>query len=229
MPNSTRTKAKPTRRRRRKLPEIEPNKRPTQARARATFDAIVTACARLLATEGYADVTTNHIARAAGVGIGSVYEYFPGKDAIVAEVAARLVDRILADLTRAMPTILAEPPATRTRAFMDIIYEILVRERRLVAVFVEEVPYTRALPSMRSVNERLFALSHAMQVGAGITLVHEAATLHLMINLTTTTILQLVLDPPSDVPADEMLSALAHRIATWVVEDASASRAVSAS
>lgn len=204
------------RRTRRKSPELSPLKQPIQPRARATFDAIVAAAARLLAARGYGDVTTNHIAAAAGVGIGSVYEYFPGKDAIVAEVATRLVDRILAELTTAFPSVLALPPARSTRAWVDLVYATLHRERKLVAVFTEEVPYTRAIPAFASMTERLLAVSRALRARAGVKLAHETASLHLMINLTTSTILQLVLEPPLDVTVEEMLEALAHRLATWL-------------
>jgi AcrR family transcriptional regulator len=204
------------RRPRRKLPELAALKRPSQPRAQATFDAIVTAAARLLAARGYGEITTNHIAAAAGVGIGSVYEYFPGKDAIVAEVATRLVDRILTGLTGDFPALLSLPEHQITRAWVDLVYATLHRERRLVAVFTEEVPYTRAIPAFQSMTERLLGVSRALRARAGVTLAHETASLHLMINLTTSTILQLVLEPPSDVTVEEMLTALAHRLATWV-------------
>lgn len=50
-------------------PVLELKKQPQQRRARATVDAIVDACTRLMAERGYAAVTTNHIAAEAGVGI----------------------------------------------------------------------------------------------------------------------------------------------------------------
>ena len=57
---------------------------PIQARARATVADILAATARILEREGYDALTTNAIARVAGVGIGSLYQYFETKDAIVA-------------------------------------------------------------------------------------------------------------------------------------------------
>ena len=81
-----------------KSPDFAPKKIPAQRRSRDTFEALVEACTRLLPEQGYAGTTTNHIADRAGVGIASLYEYFPGKDAIVAQVAERLVQRVLARL-----------------------------------------------------------------------------------------------------------------------------------
>ena len=46
--------------------DLTPKKLPKQARSRATFDAVVDACALVLPQQGYAGTTTNHIAEAAG-------------------------------------------------------------------------------------------------------------------------------------------------------------------
>jgi AcrR family transcriptional regulator len=53
-------------------------------------ETIIEAAARTLAEEGYARATTNRIAQAAGVSVGSLYQYFPSKDAIAVELARRL-------------------------------------------------------------------------------------------------------------------------------------------
>jgi AcrR family transcriptional regulator len=66
---------------------IEARKLPTQARARATVDVILRACAQVLAAEGYARTSTNRVAAVAGVSVGSIYQYFPNKDALVLAVA----------------------------------------------------------------------------------------------------------------------------------------------
>jgi len=64
-------------------------KTPRQARAIATFEAVLDAAARILVAEGYAAASTNRIAEVAGVSIGSLYEYFPGKDAVFAQLRRR--------------------------------------------------------------------------------------------------------------------------------------------
>lgn len=208
----------PSRRRRKssRTFELSLKKRPTQTRAEQTFEAIVTAAARLLASHGYAEVTTNHIAVAAGVSIGSLYEYFPGKDAIVAQVAERLIDRVVRRLTAAFADVLDGDPETAMRRWITIIYATLLRERKLVEVFVAEVPFTRQLECTRAITPRLFALSRALQTHARVSLEDESASLYLIINLVSSTILQLVLEPPNDVTAEQMLDALSARVASWV-------------
>jgi AcrR family transcriptional regulator len=66
-----------------------PRKRPRQERSRFTVEAILEAAADILVRDGYERLTTNRIADRAGVNVASLYQYFPGKEAIVAELRRR--------------------------------------------------------------------------------------------------------------------------------------------
>ncbi|HEY2855049.1 MAG TPA: TetR/AcrR family transcriptional regulator [Gemmatimonadaceae bacterium] len=66
-----------------------PKKQPRQDRSRFTVEAILEAAADILVRDGYAKLTTNRIADRAGVNVASIYQYFPGKEAIVAELRRR--------------------------------------------------------------------------------------------------------------------------------------------
>src|SRR6516164_3474428 len=68
---------------------LSPRKTARQQRSRATVDALLEATADILIRHGYARLTTNRIAERAGVNIASLYQYFPGKEAIVAELRRR--------------------------------------------------------------------------------------------------------------------------------------------
>jgi AcrR family transcriptional regulator len=59
-----------------------PRRKPKQARAQQTIEVVLDGAARVLRKRGYAAATTNRIAAAAGVSVGTVYEYFAGKDAV---------------------------------------------------------------------------------------------------------------------------------------------------
>jgi AcrR family transcriptional regulator len=71
--------------------KLTPRKRPVQERSRATVDAIVQAAAYILIRDGYSKLTTNRIADRAGVNVASLYQYFPSKEAILAELQRRHV------------------------------------------------------------------------------------------------------------------------------------------
>jgi AcrR family transcriptional regulator len=66
---------------------LRPRKQPGQQRAIETRQRLLEAAARVFSEHGYAAGTTNRIAEAAGHSIGSLYQYFPNKDAILAELA----------------------------------------------------------------------------------------------------------------------------------------------
>jgi AcrR family transcriptional regulator len=68
------------------LPEFR--KQPKQERGRQAVAAIEVACLQILEKEGPRHLTTNRIAEVAGVSIGSLYQYYPNKESIVAAVYA---------------------------------------------------------------------------------------------------------------------------------------------
>src|SRR5205809_3073218 len=70
-------------------PLTNPRKHASQARSRATVDALIEATARILVREGFDKASTNRIAEAAGVSVGSLYQYYPGKEALVVAVIER--------------------------------------------------------------------------------------------------------------------------------------------
>ena len=72
----------------------EPRRKPTQSRSRILVEAIIQACQQVLENEGAEQLTTHRIAEVAGVTIGSLYQYFPNKEAILANLFS---DKIAAE------------------------------------------------------------------------------------------------------------------------------------
>lgn len=107
---------------------------PRQPRSEATVEAILEAAFQLLERGGVAALTTNHIAERAGVSVGTLYQYFRGKQAILAALAQRQagaardrIARIVIDgprisavrmIVRTLATAFEGAPATR-RALLD--------------------------------------------------------------------------------------------------------------
>jgi len=77
---------------------LDPRKKPGQTRSTATVAAVLEAAAHILETEGFEGYTTNAVARRAGVSIGSLYQYFPSKDAITKALILRESTALLADV-----------------------------------------------------------------------------------------------------------------------------------
>lgn len=72
----------------------QPRKAPRQARSRATVDVILEATARIFSEHGYAGTNTNLIAEKAGISIGSLYQYFKNKDALIAALHQRHAEQV---------------------------------------------------------------------------------------------------------------------------------------
>ncbi|MGO1073278.1 TetR/AcrR family transcriptional regulator [Lysobacter sp. CA199] len=80
---------------------LKPRKSPRQSRAAETVAAIVEAAARILERGGLPAYNTNAVAERAGVSIGSLYQYFPNKDALTAALIDRETATLLADIASA--------------------------------------------------------------------------------------------------------------------------------
>lgn len=75
---------------------LEPRKRPVQARSAATVDAIFDATIQVLLKDGARRLTTTRVAIRAGVSVGTMYQYFPHKEALLHAVIARYLDEVAA-------------------------------------------------------------------------------------------------------------------------------------
>jgi AcrR family transcriptional regulator len=78
-----------------------PRKQPRQARAQHTVNAIIEASARILEEQGHGGFTTNAVAELAGASIGTLYQYFPDKDALLGALIARETSRLVEEVEAA--------------------------------------------------------------------------------------------------------------------------------
>src|SRR6202167_6846461 len=92
-----------------KRPPTSPRKKPRQQRSQATVECILDATARVLCTTGYDRASTNRVAMAAGVSVGSLYQYFPSKEALVAALVDRHVEQMTSLVTRKLAEVASAP------------------------------------------------------------------------------------------------------------------------
>lgn len=116
-------------------------RRPRQRRAQQTVDAVLDAVVRLLKREGFSAITTNRIAEVAGVSIGSVYQYFPDKQAIFVALHQRHIDQI----DRMVETRLMEHAASSLDDLMRAMIEGMIdahsADPELFELLATEVPH----------------------------------------------------------------------------------------
>ncbi|WP_043200101.1 TetR/AcrR family transcriptional regulator [Pseudomonas putida] len=108
------------------LPSLR--KRPTQSRSRALVDAVEQACLRILDEGGEEALTIARIAEVSGVAVGSIYQYFPSKDAIVTLLYERVLDEETERLLEVRERLINVPLASALR---DIFANIIRVETRL--------------------------------------------------------------------------------------------------
>ena len=125
-------------------PKTELRKQPQQARSRALVDAIIEATQRIMASEGVAALTTAGVAELAGVSVGSLYQYFPGREALIAAVVDR---KIAADREQALAQVEALRELDLDEAIRGLV-ELVVRYYR------DETPLYREMVAALAEAER---------------------------------------------------------------------------
>ncbi|MCE9580731.1 MAG: TetR/AcrR family transcriptional regulator [Deltaproteobacteria bacterium] len=201
--------------RKRAQPTLAPRKLPTQARARRTYRAIVEAGARVLERQGYEALTTNHVADVAGVGIASLYEYFPNKHALVAEVVRHVLDELLVDLGASTQLITTSPREAATRLWLGAMYAAVAKRRGVVRVIAQEVPFLWQIPAVDNARTLLLALARSTRdlgVKTGGTAPLSDAMIYLLATMTGSAVLEAVLRPPPGHSPDELITALAELV-----------------
>lgn len=175
------------------MPETlpDPRKRPRQARSVATFEAILEAAARILESLGFAGFNTNAVAELAGISIGSLYQYFPFKDALIVELIrrerAKLLNHILeaiqqheaADLKEKLKLIiqaavkhqLSRPQLARTLEFASELVGKDFEERELqyeLETIISDLFIHSGISGAQIAAQDVIALSKGMINAAGI-------------------------------------------------------------
>ncbi len=115
-------------------------KQPRQERAKATVDAILRATAHILRNQGYEACSTNRVALKAGVSIGSLYQYFPSKEALVTALAERHAEQTYGLLLRTAEKLAGASLEEAVRAFIGAMGEMHALDPELHRVLTEQLP-----------------------------------------------------------------------------------------
>jgi AcrR family transcriptional regulator len=138
-----------------------PRKTATQQRSRATVSALVEATARILVRDGFDRASTNRIAEAAGVGIGSLYQYFPSKEALVAAVIERHNRDLMQPVREALDRTRDEPIERGIETWVAVAIEAHRIDPELHRVLAEQTPRTGELEGVELLNRQAYGLFRA--------------------------------------------------------------------
>jgi AcrR family transcriptional regulator len=142
-------------------PLTNPRKQASQERSRATVNALVEATARILVREGFDAASTNRIAALAGVSVGSLYQYFPSKEALVAAVIERHHREIMQVVRGALAEVASQPLEPAIRKLVAVAIEAHRVDPKLHRVLTEQIPRTGRLENVETFSRQNYALFRA--------------------------------------------------------------------
>jgi len=137
-----------------KKPSANPRKAPAQDRSRATVEVILDAAARILVKDGYELFTTNRVAERAGVSVGSLYQYFPNKESLLAELMRLHVEELERGIVAITEGAARRPLAETVRALIEDNVRAHLVDPELHRVLSEEVPRLGPLDWRSAYGER---------------------------------------------------------------------------
>ena len=200
---------------------LQPRRKPAQARSRQTVEVILVAAARVFAAAGYAGTTTNHIAEEAGVSVGSLYEYFPNKDALLAalmEAHVREGEEILAKVAEAAAHSHGADVRPVVRLFVEAMVALHGRDRALHRVLFEEAPLPpRIRRRIGEIERRASAYVEAyLRADAGRTRRNPALAARIVVQTIEGLTHRLVIHRERDADVDATLEEMIDLIAAYL-------------
>jgi AcrR family transcriptional regulator len=120
--------------------ELSRRKMPKQERARATAKAITQATQQLIIKKGYENVTTTRIAKAAGISAGSLYQYFPNKQAIIKTLIQETVNDAAAQIRNKLRDLMEVPLESALHQIIALLFQIYKENAFIFVQIFEYVP-----------------------------------------------------------------------------------------
>jgi AcrR family transcriptional regulator len=132
-----------------------PRKLPQQDRSRVTVEAILEATTHILTEEGYEKANTNRIAERAGISIGSLYQYFPNKEALMAALMEQHSNEIVELVESKLQLLFDAPLEIAIPELVGAVIAAHAINPRLHQVLNEEIPRSERSQQMQQADERI--------------------------------------------------------------------------
>lgn len=129
---------------------------PQQERAENTVSSILLAAEKLLSQEAQTSFTTNHIAEVAGVSIGSLYQYFPNKEAILAKLVEEMLGesrRVLLDTLRTIP--ISAPLEIFVQELIGSLARVFTQQGQTRRILLEQLPLLGKFKSLQELKHEV--------------------------------------------------------------------------
>jgi AcrR family transcriptional regulator len=188
--------------------QLKPRKRPTQTRSKATVEAILVAAAQVFRRQGYATTTTDRIAERAGVSVGSLYQYFPNKDAILVALAERHIDTGFTLVRELLAEALTDVPTLESllRRFVVAMIALHEHEPELHRVLFEEAPLPSSVRRQLRKRENEFAAEVCALLDAHpeVRMRDPNVTSYILVHTVDALVHNFILHPPAGIDAKSL-------------------------
>ncbi|GMU59171.1 MAG: TetR family transcriptional regulator [Myxococcaceae bacterium] len=118
-------------------------------------DALLDATTRILMKEGWDGLSTNKVAAMAGVSVGSLYQYFPSKEAMLHEVLQRWGARVLLDMEQLAVDLADASLEDGVPILVKVALDLSRVDVKLHRALLQQVPKVGALDALEQLNRRL--------------------------------------------------------------------------
>lgn len=193
---------------------------PVQDRAIATVEAIVEAAAQTFERLGYEQATTNRVAERAGVSIGSLYQYFPNKDALLVALIEAHLDDASVRLRPVLEALLVDPPpvAEGIDRMLRVSVDLHAARPALHRVLLDDAPRPAALRDRLARDERAITAVVARYLAARpeVTVPDVATAAALVVRTTESVVHGVVIRPSADVTTEVAVAELRRMLLAYL-------------
>lgn len=203
--------------------QLKPRKRPTQARSKATVEAILVAATQVFRRQGYAATTTDRIAERAGVSVGSLYQYFPNKDAILVALTEQHIDTGFALVRELLAKALTDVPALESmlRRFVVAMIALHEHEPELHRVLFEEAPLPSSVRRQLRKRENEFAteVCALLRAHPEVRMRDAKVTAYVLVHTVDALVHNFILHPPEGIDTDSLTEEMVRMLGRHLTTD----------
>jgi AcrR family transcriptional regulator len=137
---------------------VSPRKQPNQDRAKETVETIFQATAHILEQEGFDKASTNKIAEKAGISIGSLYQYFPSKEAILAKMIDMFIEKEIRMLEKAIDSDTPKNLLETIETIVEAVIDGKKKQTRFTKLFAQKFLSLAKEDSMKKMDKHVLGL-----------------------------------------------------------------------
>lgn len=196
-------------------------RKPKQQRSKATVESIVEAGFLSIAKRGPANTTTRHIAETAGVGVGSLYEYFDNKDAIFDAMCQHFVADIVQLITPIVSELARMNIREAVRSLLQNFQVFLNNDDGKYLRFIQHGMQVDIRNYMAPVNKLLgeLVVQHVMRNPEHMKLKNISTMSYIFIHGGMFTVVQHLTDPNPPISFEELVNGLVDMVGHYVAEE----------